>query len=110
VNVWGKIRKEFLHAFALAPAEPEFPAEERVLLEKIARLVAKRGMAVPALLFLESSAPLNFLGSQLLHGLRPFLELVCDPAEMERLAVILERRDSVDQLVSLIQKQMTTPT
>jgi hypothetical protein len=66
-------------------------------------------MAMPALLFLESLGPLNFLGSQVLHGLRPFFELVCDATEMERLAVILERRDSVPRLMAIIQEQATSP-
>jgi hypothetical protein len=83
--------------------------EDLALLDKLARLVVSRGMAAPALLFLESVGPLNFLGSQVLHGLKPFLELVSDPKDVERLALVLERRESVEQFVSLIQKQVTTP-
>jgi hypothetical protein len=109
VNLWGKLRKEFVHAFALAPSESTFAPEDTALLEKVALLISKRGMALPALLFLESLGPLNFLGSQVLHGLRPFLELVCDATEMERLAVILERRDSVSRLIAIIQEQATSP-
>jgi len=107
VSVWGRLRQEFVHAFALAPAEVGFTSQETALLEKVARLVVKRGMAVPALLFLESLEPLNFLGSQVLHGLSPFLELVCDATEMERLAAVLERRDSIPQLIAMIQEQVT---
>jgi hypothetical protein len=110
VSVWRRLRQEFVHAFALAPAGVEFTPEETALLEKIAALVVRRGMAAPALLFLESLGPLNFLGSQVVHGLRPFLELVCDAAEMERLAVVLERRDSVERLITLIQEQATSHT
>jgi hypothetical protein len=109
VNLWGKLRKEFVHAFALAPGESTFAPEDTALLEKVALLISKRGMALPALLFLESLGPLNFLSSQVLHGLRPFLELVCDATEMERLAVILERRDSVSRLIAIIQEQATSP-
>jgi len=110
VNLWGKLRKEFAHAFALTPAESAFAPEDLALLEKVAHLIAKRGMTMPALLFLESLGPLNFLGSQVLHGLRPFLELVCNTTEMERLAVILERRDSVPRLIAIIQEQATPST
>jgi len=109
VNLWGKLRKEFVHAFALSPIEPAFASEDAALLEKVARLIVKRGMALPALLFLESLGPLNFLGSQVLHGLRPFLELVCDATEMERLASVLERRDSVPRLIAVIQEQAASP-
>jgi hypothetical protein len=109
VNLWGKLSKEFVHAFALSPIEPAFASEDAALLEKVARLIVKRGMALPALLFLESLGPLNFLGSQVLHGLRPFLELVCNATEMERLASVLERRDSVPRLIALIQEQAASP-
>ena len=110
MNVWGRLRQEFVHAFALAPTESGFTPEDMALLEKIARLIVRRGMAVPALLFLESVGPLNFLGSQVLHGLRPFLELVCDATEMERLASMLERRDSIPRLITLIQEQADSST
>jgi len=107
VSIWGRLRQEFIHAFALAPAELGFAPEETALLEKVSRLIVKQGMAVPALLFLESLEPLSFLGSQVLHGFRPLLELVCDATEMERLAAVLERRDSVPRLRAMIQKQVT---
>lgn len=103
--LWEKLRQEFAHAFAVEPTGSPLAPEETALLEKIATLVVKRGMAVPAVLFLESVGPLNFLGSQVVHGLRPFLELVCSPADMERLATVLERRESVSHLIALIQAQ-----
>jgi hypothetical protein len=109
VNLWGKLRKEFVHAFTLPPAEAAFAPEDLVLLEKVASIITRRGMALPALLFLEALGPLNFLGSQVLHGLRPFLEFVCDTMEMERLAILLERRDSVPRLMAILQEQATPP-
>ncbi len=79
------------------------------MLEKIAHRLVQRRMEAPALMFMESVGPLNFLGSQVMHGLRPFLELVCDTTEMERLALILERRDSVEHLITLLQQQAASP-
>jgi hypothetical protein len=108
VTLWEKLRQGFVHAFALAPTQAEFAPEELALLEKVAGVVVRRGMGAPALLFLESVEPFNFLGSQSVHGLKPFLELVCDATELERLAVVLERRDSVDRLITLIQEQATS--
>jgi hypothetical protein len=64
-----------------------------------------REMAAPALLFLESLGPLSFLGSQVVHGLKPFMDVVIDPADAERLATLLERRESIERLSSLIQEQ-----
>ncbi len=109
VNLWNRLRNEFAHAFALHPLRRDLTQEELALLEKVAAGIVHRGMADPAVLFLESLGPLNFLGSQVLHGLAPFLELVCDPTELERLASILERRESIERLSELIQEQSRTP-
>ena len=102
VSVWEKLGRALSHAFALPARSAPLTAEDRALLEHIAQRLAQRRLEAPAVLFLESVGPLNFIGSQVLHGLRPFLELVCDPTELERLAVLLERRDSLEQLTALL--------
>jgi len=99
---WKRLREGLAHAFALGLAEG-VTAEEQALLEKVARLIVKRGMAAPAVLFLESVGPLGFLGSQFLHALTPLLDLVCNQAELERMAHLLEKRESVSLLVEMIQ-------
>jgi len=109
VHIWGQLRQAFAHAFALAPTGQLLTREEAALLEKVAGLVVQRGMATPAVLFLESLGPLSFLGSQVGYGMRPFLELVCDAAEIEGLAALLERRDSIDRLISFIQEHTVAP-
>jgi len=109
VNLWERLRREFAHAFALTPAGGPYSAQDDAFLRKIAGLIVKRGMEAPALLFLESLGPLSFLGGQVIHGLKPFLDLVCNPLELDRLAVMLERRDSVDRLIALIQEAMNPP-
>lgn len=105
MSLWNKLRQEFIHAFALAPLHEPLSAAELSLLEKIAASIRRRGLSTPAVLFLESLGPLSFLGSQALYGLKPFLDVVCDPTELDRLAVLLERRDVVDCLISLLQEQ-----
>lgn len=77
-------------------------------LEKVAHAIGRREMTLPTLLFLESLGPLHFIGSQVVHGLKPFLDLVCDAVELERLAKVLERRDSIERLSILIQEQVHT--
>ena len=109
MTAWEKFRQEFRRAFALTPTEASYSAEDEALLRKVAGLIVKRGMAEPALLFLESLGPLNFLGGQVLHGLKPFLDLLCDPQELDRLATMLERRDSVDRLIAFIQESLNSP-
>ena len=48
------------------PDHNSLPEEEDAVLDKLARKVVARRMAVPAILFLESTKPLNFIASQVL--------------------------------------------
>lgn len=107
--MWEKLRQELRHAFALTPPEHVLAPADIALLDTLARSVVNRGMADPALLFLESVGPLNFLGSQVLHGLIPFLELAVAPTDLQRLAHVLERRESVNQFIQLIHKHLAIP-
>ena len=102
-ETWGKVRTGFSHAFATkAEAEP-FSSQDLALLDRMADAVVMRGMAAPATVFLESLGPMNFLGSQALHFLAPILEFALNVQELERAARLLERRDTVSQLISMIE-------
>ncbi len=90
------------HAFAIRPALDSLSDEDLALLQRVADSVVRRGMETPATVALESIGPLNFLGSQALHVLTPFLELAFNPVDLERIAVLLERRDTVTRLIALI--------
>jgi len=109
VLFWDRFRRAVAHAFAIGPAATPLSLQDLHLLQKVADAVVSRRLETPAVLLLESSEPLNFLSSQIVHGLRPFLDLVCAPAETERLAGILERRDAVSRLVRLIHARSTSP-
>jgi hypothetical protein len=109
VHTWKRLRQALTRAFALPPTSRPFTPDEIALLEKIAGAIAKRGMAAPALLFLESLGPLHFLGSQVMHGLKPFLDFVSDATEAERLAILLERRETIERLSTLLQERANLP-
>lgn len=91
------------HAFAMEPAGAPFSSEDTALLERVAVVVVDRGMAVPAMVFLESMGPMNFLGSQALHFFTPILEVVFPQRDVERVAQLLERRDTLSRLTVLIE-------
>ncbi len=100
---WQRWRAALAHAFAVdQPAEPLAP-EDVALLDAIATAVVRRGLAAPAILFLETVSPLNFLGSQALHGIAPLLDVIGSAEDAQRLAAILERRDAVAILRSRIE-------
>ena len=98
-----ELKAKFQHAFALQPEGQPLTADEQVLLEKVAATIVNRRMAGPAMLFLESAGPMNFLSSQALHFLAPILDLACDARELERAAGLLERRDAIPRLIELIE-------
>ena len=90
------------HAFAVRPSDDTLSADDLALLTRVADSVVRRGMETPATVALESIGPLNFLGSQALHVLTPFLELAFNPVDLERIAALLERRETVIRLIALI--------
>ena len=111
------------HAFDTSgPDEPPTPAQLE-LVEKLCREVVRRRLALPALVFLEMSRPLNTLSAQALHFLAPMLGMFSGPraadaslasppdaepippppAAHELLAQFLERPDSVGFLCDRIE-------
>jgi hypothetical protein len=103
INRWRQLRKGFHHAFSIQPVRQDFTAEELDFIERIADALVQRGMGTPATMFLESMGPMNFLGSQALHMMTPIIECVFDGKEIERVARLLERRETLSRLVVLIE-------
>lgn len=97
------VRAGLRHAFAVRPETQPLASEDVQLLERIAEMVVKRGMAAPATMFLESMGPMNFLGSQALHFITPIIDCVLSTKEVEQVARLLERRDTVTRLISIIE-------
>ena len=110
----------FQHAFDTSgPDEPPTPAQLE-LVEKLCHEIVRRRLALPALVFLEMSRPLNTLSAQALHFLAPMLGMFTGPraadvsppsppdappppAVHELLAQFLERRSSVEFLCDRIE-------
>lgn len=78
------------------------------MLDRMADAIVKRGLAAPATVFLESMGPMNFLGSQALYVMTPVIELAFEAKELEQMARVLERRDTISLLVSLIEAKSST--
>jgi len=100
----GDLRDRLRHAFTVRPAGEPLSPEDVAVLERVAEAIVARGMATPAMVFLESVGPLNFLGSQALHFFTPILEVVVPHREIERVAFLLERRDTLSRLTGLIER------
>ena len=103
MGMWTRFKDGFKHAFAIG-VEEELTDEEHKVLEKITNKVKKKRLVLPAVIFLESTRPLNLLGSQVLVGLKPFVELVTDTADYDTLTTALEKRVSIDTMIGLLEK------
>lgn len=100
---WDKVRAELSHAFSTTSEAEVFTIDDLALLERVADAVVKRGMAAPSMVFLESLGPMNFLGSQALYFLTPIVEWAFQAKEVEQVARLLERRDTISRLITLIE-------
>ncbi|MGC8783832.1 MAG: hypothetical protein ACP5RN_05550 [Armatimonadota bacterium] len=85
--------------------EDELSDEERdAILERIAQGVVRRGMAAPAVLFLELNKPLSFVASQSLIVLTPFLAPFVGIDNVHRYSRLLEKRENVERLIERIEQ------
>src|SRR5574341_1123395 len=73
------------------------------LIEALVQRAAQMGVTAPALLFLETYKPLTFLGAQMLWAAQPFLSIWLKDATVRDLALLLEDRDSVEQLIARLE-------
>ena len=101
-----KIIDGFKHAFAIGGEKLE--NDDTLLIRKLADFVVRRDMSVPAVMFLESVRPLNFVGSQSMVFFKPILSRFFSRYEYDRIANILERREVVDLLINEIEKRANT--
>ena len=100
-----KFRDGVRNAFSLEGPHGGLSEADFELLDKLAKGIVARRMATPALLFLRSVRPLNFVGSQALVFLRPFLTSLFRQADYDRITTILERRESLGALVEAIERE-----
>ena len=77
-------------------------AEDRALLDEAARRIVAARMALPAMMFLESIAPMNLVTASMLHVLTPVLGIALSPGLLARVARLLERRETIPEFVLLL--------
>jgi hypothetical protein len=79
------------------------PQQEEIL-TKIARKVVDWKMSVPAILFLESVKPLNYIGSQMMAFFEPFVQAVFSWKDYDEFRRMMEDRGTVEKLLQRIEK------
>ncbi len=83
--------------------KPPIPAEEDAVLERAAKKVVEWKMTVPAILFLESVKPLNFIGAQALIFFEPIVQGVFSIKDYDTFRMAMERRENVENLLQKIE-------
>ncbi|RLC64275.1 MAG: hypothetical protein DRI80_01815 [Chloroflexota bacterium] len=74
------------------------------LIRRLANKVRSRGLAAPAILFLELYRPLSYIGSQCMFLAQPLLDCFVDGASIGQLAELLDDGDAVEHLVRCLEE------
>ena len=82
----------------------ELQRDERALVERVAAAVVARRLTTPAILLLESTKPIAFLGSQTLHFFEPMVRTLVDRPEYSTATRLLEDRAKVEALLRRIEQ------
>lgn len=94
------------HAFAVSsPENRPLTVREQHILDVTCRTIHQRGLIAPALLFLQSSAPLGTLSAQCLVFLKPWLEAVLSQQDLECLITFLERPGAIESLCQRLEAE-----
>lgn len=92
------------HAFFVEPPGAATPDErEREVVDQLASAIVQRKLTAPALLFLESSRPLNYIGSQTLVFFQPITSWLFRGDSYRVFHAFLERRGSVEYICRRIE-------
>ena len=98
------------HAFSTEPGGPAIPsAKQTELIDRVCREIGRRQMVLPAQMLIESSAPLHFVGGQMLRFVEPFLTVILDPAEVREFATFVEKRGATEYLSERLQQLEKNP-
>ncbi|MEN3001909.1 MAG: hypothetical protein ABDI19_08725 [Armatimonadota bacterium] len=84
--------------------EPLSEERKEELIETLAQFVVKRGLAAPAVLFLELHRPLAFIGSQAGIVFSPFLVALFGFQRVDEYTQLLSERENWDRLIERIEE------
>jgi hypothetical protein len=79
------------------------PEERKSILKKVSDEIVKRRLTVPAIFLLESCSPLNFIGSQAMIALEPFVRAIFDFPDYRKFALLMESDQNVKELIDMIE-------
>jgi hypothetical protein len=81
----------------------KYNAEEKELLDKLAKKVVYWKMTAPAIMALESVKPLNYIGSQAMVFFEPIVQTIFNLKDYDTMRQMLERRETIEMLLLRIE-------
>jgi hypothetical protein len=73
------------------------------LLKTLANRIVERDLSAPALIFLESTRPLNIVGCQALNFLEPLVQSIFNIRQYDEFIQLMENRSNIDDLIHQIE-------
>jgi hypothetical protein len=83
-------------------------AEKRETLDRLAVRIVERRLAAPAILFLESSKPLSFIGNQAMVFFQPIVQTIFNFKSYDDIMDLLEDRANIEYLLKKIEELEAT--
>lgn len=77
---------------------------KKFLINKIAQKIVDYRLSPVAIVFLESSKPISFLGNQFLIFMQPFYRALFSFREYEEITAMLEDRKNIETLICEIER------
>ena len=77
--------------------------EQHRLLDRLARRIVELRMSTPAIFFLESVEPLNYVGSQVMLFFQPVAKVLFAGSTYDEVQRLLEERESIEALLRKIE-------
>ncbi len=91
--------------WSMRGAKEETKGKERSeILDRFARKVVERRLSAPAILFLESTKPLSFLGNQTMVFFQPIVQSIFTFKSYDDIMLLLEDRENVECLLRRIEE------
>ena len=91
--------------WSMKGAKEETKGKERSeILDRFARKVVERRLSAPAILFLESTKPLSFLGNQAMVFFQPIVQSIFTFKSYDDIMLLLEDRENVECLLRRIEE------
>ena len=100
---WFKSRKPVDVAAATEADSAQKQAEAEIM-RRLAAKVVEWQMTVPAILFLESVKPLNYIGAQAMVFFEPFVQTLFNLKDYDTLRIMMEKRENVEVLLLKIEE------